>query len=307
MRDLISLAELTPTDMEHILDVAVDLKREFLAGGNKPILAGKALGMIFQKQSLRTRVSFEMAMQHLGGHALYIAPDEIGLGKRETVPDVARVLSRFVDIIMARVYEHSIIEQLAAYSRVPVINGLSDYTHPCQALADLLTIQEKKGKLKGITLAYVGDGNNVAASLAFACALTGMHFVCVTPQKYELPVEVVQKARKLAEKTSATIRVTYDLADGFRNADAVYTDVWTSMGQEAEKEQRMRVFPPYQLNAAALRLAKPDAIVLHCLPAHRGEEISDDVIESPQSVVFDEAENRLHAQKAVIAILMGKK
>jgi ornithine carbamoyltransferase len=305
MKHFITISELPSEQVQHILDVALQLKDEWKKGGNRPILAGKSLAMVFQKPSLRTRVSFEMAMHHLGGYAFYLSPDEIGLGKRESVADVARVLSGYVDCIMARVFAHQHIEELAAHSRVPVINGLSDYNHPCQAMADLLTVREHKGDLKGRTLAFVGDGNNVATSLAFATAQLGMNFAIATPAGYEMPSDVVALARKLAGPTGSKITTTHDAKEAVLGADVIYTDVWTSMGQEKEKEERLRVFPPYQVNAALLALAKPDVIVEHCLPAHRGEEITDEVADGPHSVLFDQAENRMHAQKAILAILLG--
>lgn len=305
MKHFIVETDFTPEEIQHILDVAVQLKAEWKQGNNRPILQGKTLAMVFQKPSLRTRVSFEMAMHQLGGYAFYLSPDEIGLGKRESVADVARVLSRYVDCIMARVFDHRHVEELAAYSRVPVINGLSDYNHPCQAMADLLTVMEKKGRLKGLTLAFVGDGNNVATSLAFATALVGMNFAIATPPGYELPQAVVEKAQAIARRTGSRIVTTHDPAEAVRGADVIYTDVWTSMGQEKEREQRLKVFPPYQVNAALVALAKPDVIVEHCLPAHRGEEITDEVADGPHSVLFDQAENRMHAQKAILAILLA--
>lgn len=305
MRHFIAISDFTPEEIQHILDVAVQLKAEWKQGGNRPILQGKTLAMVFQKPSLRTRVSFEMAMHQLGGYAFYLSPDEIGLGKRESVADVARVLSRYVDCIMARVFDHKHIEELAAFSRVPVINGLSDYNHPCQAMADLLTVMEKKGDLKGLTLAFVGDGNNVATSLAFATAQVGMNFAIATPPGYELPQAVVEKAQAIARRTGARILTAHDPTEAVRGADVIYTDVWTSMGQEKEREERLKVFPPYQVNAALVALAKPDVIVEHCLPAHRGEEITDEVADGPHSVLFDQAENRMHAQKAILAILLG--
>ncbi|GAB4411940.1 MAG: ornithine carbamoyltransferase [Anaerolineales bacterium] len=305
MKHFIAISDFTPEEIQHILDVAVQLKAEWKQGGNRPILQGKTLAMVFQKPSLRTRVSFEMAMHQLGGYAFYLSPDEIGLGKRESVADVARVLSRYVDCIMARVFDHKHVEELAAYSRVPVINGLSDYNHPCQAMADLLTVMEKKGRLKGLTLAFVGDGNNVATSLAFATAQVGMNFAIATPPGYELPQAVVEKARALAQRTGSRILTTHDPTEAVRGADVIYTDVWTSMGQEKEREERLKVFPPYQVNAALVALAKPDVIVEHCLPAHRGEEITDEVADGPHSVLFDQAENRMHAQKAILAVLLA--
>ena len=304
--DFISLGDLTPDGFWHFLNTAVELKAEQKKGGNKPILAGKTLGMIFQKPSLRTRVSFEVGMLQLGGHALYLSPNEIQLGSRESVPDVARVLARFVDGIMARVFAHSDVETLARYASVPVINGLSDYSHPCQGLADLLTIYEQRGKLKGLKLVYVGDGNNVCHSLLFGGALTGMHVVAATPAGYEPQQAVVAAAHTLAVQTHGKIEVERDAVTAVRDADVIYTDTWTSMGQEAEAAAREKVFVPYQVNAALLAAARPDVLVMHCLPAHRGHEITDDVMDGPHSVVFDQAENRLHAQKAILALLMGQ-
>ncbi len=302
---LISLGDLSPDELWRILEKAAELKAELKKGGNKPILAGKTLGMIFQKASLRTRVSFEVGMLQLGGHALYLSPNEIQLGSRESVPDVARVLSRFVDGIMARVFAHSDVESLAHNASVPVINGLSDFSHPCQGLADLLTIWERRGKLAGLKLVYAGDGNNVCNSLLFGGALAGMHVVAATPAGYEPNKAVVEKARVLAARTGGAISVENDVRAAVRGADALYTDVWASMGQEAEAAARERIFAGYQLNGDLLKAAGRQALVLHCLPAHRGHEITDDVIDGPQSVVFDQAENRLHAQKAVLAMLMA--
>ncbi|MCD6291196.1 MAG: ornithine carbamoyltransferase [Anaerolineae bacterium] len=304
-RHFLCLADFTPDVLQGWLSLARDLKAEWKAGGNRPVLRGKTLGLLFQKPSLRTRVSFEMGMIHLGGHAIYLSPQEVRLGERESVPDVARVLSRYVDGIMARVFDHAHVEQLAAYSRVPVINGLSDYAHPCQALTDVFTIWEKKGRLRGIRLAYVGDGNNVARSLAFAAALTGIEMVAASPSGYALAEETVGRARSLASLGGGSLTLVEDPVEAVTGADVIYTDVWTSMGQEAEAEQRRRVFPPYQVNAELVAHARPDAIVMHCLPAHRGEEITDEVADGPQSVLFDQAENRLHAQKALLVWLMG--
>lgn len=304
-KDLITLADLSSDEVWEILHLAAQLKSELKSGNTRPLLAGKTLGMIFQKPSLRTRVSFEVGMWQLGGYALYLAPDEIQLGKRESVPDAARVLSRYVDAIMARVFAHSDVEQLAAFASVPVINGLSDLTHPCQALADLLTVWERKGRLEGVTLAYVGDGNNVAHSLLLGGALVGMTIRVATPKGYEPDPGMVKKARSIAANTGSSILLTNDPRVAVTDADVIYTDVWTSMGQEAEYQQRLSIFKPYQVDAALVSAAKPSAIVMHCLPAHRGEEITEGVIESPRSAVFDQAENRLHAQKAVLVLLLS--
>ena len=305
MENLITIADLSTDEVWQILDLARELKEEWRKGGNKPILRGKSLAMIFQKPSLRTRISFEMGMLQLGGQALYLSPNEIQLGVRESVPDVARVLSRYVDGIMARVFAHRHIEELAAHATVPVINGLSDYEHPCQALADLFTIHERRGELAGLKLAYVGDGNNVAHSLLFAATKVGMDIALATPRGYEPDAGVVEKARRFAAGSGSRVTLTDDPTAAVQGADIIYTDVWTSMGQEAERERRLAVFPPYQVNAALVAQAKPDVLVMHCLPAHRGEEITDEVIDGPHSIVFDQAENRLHAQKAILALLMG--
>lgn len=304
-RDFVSLADLTAQELWQWLHLARDLKAEWQAGGNRSLLKGKTLGMIFQKPSLRTRVSFEMGMRHLGGDALYLSPNEIGLGGRESVADVARVLSRYVDGIMARVFAHSHVLELASYSRVPVINGLSDYNHPCQGFADLFTIWEKLGRLEGIKLAYVGDGNNVATSLMFGGGKLGLHVRIGTPIGHEPTTEVLERARAFAAESGGSVVVTNDPFAAVADADVIYTDVWTSMGQEAEKAVRAAVFPPFQVNARLVAAAQPNAIVMHCLPAHRGEEITDDVADGPHSVLFDQAENRMHGQKAVLATLLG--
>lgn len=283
-----------------VLRLAKFLKDERTrVGRNAPILAGKSLAMIFQKPSLRTRVSFEMGMQQLGGHALYLSPQEVGLGVRESAADIARVLSGYVDGIMARVFAHDQLTALAEWSSVPVINGLSDFSHPCQALADIFTLWEQVGDLTGRTLVYIGDGaNNVATSLLQAAGKVGMSMRIVAPQGYQPPAALTQA-------TDADVTVTDDL-DGVIGADVLYTDVWTSMGQEEEQETRLRVFPPYQINEALLtRTRNPNVKVLHCLPAHRGEEITDAVADSAQSLLFQQAHNRMHAQKAVLAHLLG--
>lgn len=306
-KDLLTLSDLSTDDLWHILNVAQELKDEWLEGGNQPILMGKTLGMLFQKPSLRTRVSFEVGMQHLGGEALYLSPNEIQLGKRESVEDVARVLSRYVDCIMARVFGHRDVETLAAHSRAPVINGLSDYSHPCQGLADLLTIVEKKGVLRGQKLTYVGDGNNVLTSLLFGAAKTGIDISAATPPGYDPPAQVVEVAFSFAEESGSEIELGHNPNTAVQGADVIYTDVWTSMGQEEEKEQRRRDFAAYQVNSELVAQANPDVIVMHCLPAHRGEEIADEVVDGPHSVVFDQAENRMHAQKGLLAVLLAHK
>lgn len=301
-KDLISIHDLTSDQVAAILDTAIKVKAN--PEDYEDFLRGCTMAMIFEKPSLRTRVSFETGMTQLGGHAIYLGPNDISLGKRESVPDIARTLDRMVDVIMARTFAHQSVLTLAEYAEVPVINGLSDYTHPCQVLADFQTITEKKGELKGLTLAYVGDGNNMAHSLMFIGAKTGVSVRVVCPKGYEPRPEVLALASEDAKETGASITVTNDLNEGVSGADVVYTDVWASMGMEAEAEARKAIFRPYQVNAALMAKAKEDAIFMHCLPAHRDDEVTDEVIESWQSVVFDEAENRLHAQKAVILRLM---
>ncbi len=273
--------------------------------GRRPILAGRVLALVFEKPSLRTRVSFDVAMRQLGGDCIYLSPPEVGLGDRETPEDVARVLSRYVDCIAARTFEQKTVETLAEYADVPVINALSETEHPCQALADLLTVREHKGTLKGVTLAYVGDGNNVANSLALAGAMAGMNVNFASPNGYEVPREVLAQAEALATSTGAQIKQMNEPAEAATGADVVYTDVWASMGQESEASSRREAFTGYQVDARLMSLAKPDAIFMHDLPAHRSEEVAADVIDGKQSVVFDQAENRLHAQKAVLALLLA--
>jgi ornithine carbamoyltransferase len=307
MEHFLALTDLTPDGLRDLLKLAVELKAERKAGGNRPLLKGKTLGMVFQKPSLRTRVSFEMGMIHLGGQAMYISPFEIKLGERESVPDVARVLSRYVDGVMARVFAHADILALAQYASVPVINGLSDYNHPCQGLADFLTIIEVKGwDLAGKKLAYIGDGNNVAASLIFGAGMLGMDFAIAGPPGYELPEDVWALGQKLAAGSGSSLLATHDPHEAAADADVIYTDVWASMGQEEETAERARIFVPYQVNEELMAEAKPDAIAMHCLPAHRGEEITDGVCDGPHSVLWDQAENRMHAQKAVLVELLAK-
>ena len=305
MQHLVTVADLSTSEIWRLLELAADLKAEWRGGGNKPLLAGKTLGMVFQKPSLRTRVSFEMGMAHLGGRAMYLSPQEIQLGQRESVADIARVLSRYVQGIMARVFAHADVEELAAHASVPVINGLSDLAHPCQALSDLFTIYERRGAVEGVTLAYLGDGNNVANSLMLAGSRVGMEIRVATPSGYEPDAQVVSKARKWAREAGGKVVLDANPQSAVRGADVIYTDVWTSMGQEAEREARLPLFRPYQINQELLALAKPDAVVMHCLPAHRGEEITDEVIDGPQSIVLDQAENRMHLQKAILVSLMA--
>jgi ornithine carbamoyltransferase len=304
MEHFISLAELAPEQIEELLQLALRLKDEWRNGGNEPLLAGKSLALVFMKPSLRTRVSFEMAMIHLGGYAFYLSPNEIKLGSRESVPDVARVLSSYVDCIMARVFEHEHILQLAQYSSVPVINGLSDYNHPAQGLADLFTILEAKDSLAGLKVAYVGDGNNVARSLLFGAMKTGMNFAIASPGGYTLSEADGERALAMRVSDGQKVTMVADPAEAVRGADVIYTDVWTSMGQEEETARRLHVFPPYQVNESLVAQANADCIVMHCLPAHRGEEITDDVADGPHSVLFEQAENRMHAQKAILVKLL---
>lgn len=302
-RNLLSIAELSAEEVEMLLRTALSLKRD---GGGHEILRNKTLALIFEKPSLRTRVSFDVAMQELGGHAIYLSQAEVGLGQREPVSDVARVLSRYVDVIAARTYSHETLLNLARFADVPVINALSDEEHPCQALADLLTVRERFESLRGVRLAFVGDGFNVAQSLAEGAALAGMSFAMASPAGYSLP-EAVQKMIAATAASNGGRADFYDsAADAVRDADVVYTDVWASMGQEDSYSARKEAFTGYAITADLMALAKPTAIFMHDLPAHRGEEVMEDVIEGPQSVVFDQAENRLHAQKAILALTAGE-
>jgi ornithine carbamoyltransferase len=302
MQHFLALADYSRPDLEAMLQTARDLKAEWQRSGNRPVLQGKVLGMLFAKPSLRTRVSFDMAMRHLGGDALYLSPAEVGLGQREAISDVSRVLSGYVDAIMARVFEHAHILELARHATIPVINGLSDYNHPCQGLADMLTILERFNRLEGLNLTFIGDGNNVAVSLLHACAILGLNFTLASPEGYDLPSEALSLAHRLAQGTTVrTLRDPHEAADG---AHVLYTDTWVSMGQEEETSRRLDIFPPYQLNDHLLHHADPSAIVMHCLPAHRGQEITDEVMDGPQSAVFQQAENRLHAQKAILLHLL---
>jgi len=307
MKHFLDLASWETSALWRILETAVYLKQEWRVGGNRPVLAGKILGMVFQKPSLRTRVSFEVAMKHMGGDAIMLGPSEIGLGKRESIPDVARVLSSYVDGIMARVFDHAHVVELAQWSRVPVINGLSDDTHPCQAMADMLTIYEHYGHLEGLKLAYIGDGNNVAVSLLYAAAHFGLDFSIATPEGYELPAEARERGSQLASRTGITIRETTHAQQAVADADIIYTDTWVSMGQEEEAAQRRSIFEPFQVNQDLLRMTGKSSIVMHCLPAHRGDEITDAVADGPQSVIFQQAENRLHAQKAILVELFDQR
>lgn len=304
-RNLLSMKDLTGEEILAILDRAADIKAHRAKWEQAAPLAGKTLGMLFQKPSLRTRVSFETGMTRLGGHAIYLSPVDFQLGKRESVEDVAIVLSRYVDVIMARVFGHDIVEELGKHATCPVINGLSDFEHPCQVLADLLTIQERKGGLKGLSATYVGDGNNVAHSLMFGAARVGMNMTVATPPGFEPKSQVLVEAQVLGRQTGATTRVLNDPLEAAKGADVLYTDVWASMGQEAEAETRKAKFRDFQINASLMRRAKKDAIILHCLPAHYGEEIDYAVSRTPNSAIFDQAENRMHAQNGLLVLVLG--
>ncbi len=304
MKHLISVFDLSFEDMDKILSITKELKDEHKADIANNSLKGKTMAMIFTKSSTRTRVSFEVGMLQLGGHALYLNSNDIQLGRGETIEDTAKILSRYVDAIMIRTASHKDVIDLARFGSVPVINGLTDLMHPCQALADIYTILEKKGQLKGIKLCYIGDGNNVAHSLLHACAKVGMHISVATPPGYECNSGIIEEAMHDAKISGSKIIFTNDPSEAIDGADAVYTDTWVSMGQENEKKQRLSVFLPYQVNPELFSLAKKDAIFMHCLPAYRGNEVAASIIDGPASVVFDEAENRLHVQKAIMTILM---
>jgi ornithine carbamoyltransferase len=302
-KDFLSIRDFTAAEIRHLLDVACQMKinPEIF----RTALKGKTLAMIFEKPSLRTRVTFDVGMEQLGGHSLYLSPAEINLGKRESVYDVAKNLERMVQAIMIRTFAHDIVVELAKHAAVPLINGLTDYSHPCQAMADYLTILEVKGQIAGLKIAYIGDGNNVARSLMFGGAQLGANVWVTTPPGYEPDEDAVQWSRDRGAETGGTCTITDDAAMACRGADVVYTDIWASMGQEAEAAKRQSVFRSYQVNAKLFGLAKPEAIFLHCLPAHRGDEVTDEVIDSPNSFVFQQAENRLHAQKAILLELMA--
>lgn len=306
MKDFLAISDYSSEEIRGLLDLAVTLKKEYFKEGNKPIFKGKILGMIFQKPSLRTRVSFETAMYHGGGEALYLSPNEIGLGKRESIADVARVMSGYVQAIMARVFDHEHVLELARWADVPVINGLSDYNHPCQGMADALTIIEKFGsKSKGLNISYVGDGNNVTVSLMHVSALLGWNVSMATPAGYDMNPRAVETAKNIAMKTGSVLSFGRDPYAVVKGAHVIYTDTWTSMGQEEETAKREKIFPPYQVNAKLVSEADQDVIVMHCLPAHRNQEITDDVADGEHSVIFQQAHNRLHAQKAILARLFG--
>jgi ornithine carbamoyltransferase len=301
-KDFLSIRDFSPSDIQYLLILARQMKTHPATYGDG--LKRKTLAMIFEKPSLRTRVSFDVGIQQLGGFSIYLSPAEINLGKRESVYDVAKNLERMVQGIMLRTFAHEIVEQMAEYAAIPVINGLTDYSHPCQAMADYLTMWEAKGNLEGLRVAFVGDGNNVAHSLMFAGAQVGAHVWVATPEGYEPKPEAIRWAGERAMETGGRCTVTNNPFEAVSGADVVYTDVWASMGREAEAEKRDSIFQTYQINARIFSLAKPDAIFLHCLPAHRGKEVTDDVIDSPRSLVFQQAENRLHVQKAIMLELM---
>ncbi len=303
-KDLVSIADLSLDDIREIFNLTKDLKARKVSD-DLP-LKGKTLGLVFQKPSTRTRVSFEVGMNQLGGNTVYLGPNDIKLGQRETTKDIARTLSRYLDGIMARTFSHETILELAEYSSVPVINGLSDLLHPCQGLSDLYTIEEKKGRFKGIKLAFIGDGNNVCHSLLYGCSKVGLDLSISTPKGYEPKKEVLEPSLIEAAKSGTKIEVTNDPHNAIKDADIVYTDVWISMGKEQEYKKRLKAFRSFQVNLDLLKGAKSDYLIMHCLPAHRGEEITDEVVDSPQSIVFDQAENRLHVQKAILLLLLGK-
>ena len=300
-KDLLSVSDLGSEDIHSLIQDAIDMK----ARGWLSLLKGKTMALVFEKASLRTRVSFELAMRQLGGEAIYLSPAEVGLDKREPVNDVARVLSRYVDVIAARTFSHRTLEVMASYASVPVINALSDLEHPCQALTDLLTIYEKKGRLGGLTLAFVGDGNNVSQSLMLAASLVGMNFKIASPAGYRVKEDILYLAQGYALDSGAEVLCTEEPQRVVSGADVVYTDVWTSMGQEEEADERRKTFYGYRVDDKLISLAKEDAILMHPLPAHRSEEVSASILDSPRSVVFDQAENRLHMQKALLAMMLG--
>jgi len=303
-RDFVSIHDFTPAEVAYILEVGAKLKEEKKQGVPHPHLAGKTLGMIFQKSSTRTRVAFEVGMYQLGGHALFLSPRDIQLGRGETIQDTAQVLSRMLDGIMIRTFDHEEVLELAKWADIPVINGLTDLLHPTQVIGDMMTIKEHKGRLQGLKLAFIGDGNNVAHSLLFGGAKVGMEVVIATPPGFEPDSQIVSLAQEDAQATGAKLWVVNDPAEAVRDADIVYTDVWASMGEEDQATEKEQRFLKYQVNGSLMSLAKRDAIVMHCLPAKRGKEITDEVMDGPQSVVFDEAENRLHAHKAIMAVTM---
>jgi ornithine carbamoyltransferase len=302
VKDLISTKYLSCKEIEGIFLLTDKLKNNKTKFSD--ILSGKTLALIFQKPSNRTRVSFEVGMYQLGGNSIYLSPGEINLGVRESIKDVARTISRYVDAIVLRTFEHKNVLEMAEYSTIPVINGLSDFCHPCQALADVYTIREKFKKVKGLTLAYVGDGNNVCNSLLYACSKAGINMNVGSPEQYQPQSDVLREAKESAKKSGVAINVFNSALEAAKNADVLYTDVWTSMGQESQARDRKEIFKDFQINKKLAKLAKKNALIMHCLPAHRGEEITDEIIEGPNSVVFDQAENRMHVQKAILIKLL---
>ncbi len=304
--NLVSISDLRLEDIDELFELTDKMKASLQKGEVDHCLAGKTLAMIFEKSSMRTRVSFEVAMTQMGGHAIYLTKHDINLGERESIKDVAKVLSRYVDCITIRTYAHETVVELADSSSVPVINALSDYTHPCQALTDLYTIKEKKGSLDNIKLVYVGDGNNVARSLALLCAKLNVSYKVASPENYELSTEFLEDIQKIAESNNACIELLRDPKEAVEDADVIYTDTWVSMGKEKEAVTRRNHFKGFQVNDELMSHAKKDALVMHCLPAHRGEEITDDVIDGRHSIVYDQAENRLHVQKALLKLLICK-
>ena len=305
MKHFISIQDISSETLYELLDLADTLKAQTKAGQPHPLLAGKTLGMIFAKSSTRTRVSFEVGMVQLGGHALFLSTQDIQLGRGETIADTAQVMSRFLDGIMIRTFDHKDVLDLAKYGTIPIINGLTDLLHPCQALADLMTVREHKGKLKGLKMAYLGDGNNVAHSLLLACAKAGMDIAVATPENFQCDPGIIAAAKAEAEMQGCQVTITDNPEKAASGADAIYTDTWVSMGQEDEKAKRVPIFQPYQVNDQIMAMANPGAVFLHCLPAYRGYEVTESVIDGPASVIFDEAENRLHAQKAVMVKLLA--
>jgi len=306
MKHFLDIADFSAEEIQKMLELAIKLKDEQKNGRSRPLFKDKVLAMVFQKPSLRTRVSFDMAMRTLGGDALYLSPQEIGLGKRESIADVSRVLSGYVQAVMARVFSHDHILELAKWSKVPVINGLSDYNHPCQAMADALTIYEAFGDLQRLTVSYIGDGNNVAVSLMKIVTKLGADFRIANPEGYDMPASDIELGKKYASQSGGSVTLLRKPEEAAENADVIYTDTWTSMGQEEEARKREKVFPPYQVNQGIVALGNPKVIVMHCLPAHRGHEITNEVADGPHSRLFVQAENRMHAQKAVLVNLLAE-
>lgn len=306
MEHLININDLSLEEIEQILNLSEKLKRQQKEGVTHHHLKGKTLGMIFTKSSTRTRVSFEVGMYQLGGYALFLSSNDIQIGRGETIYDTAQVLSRYIDGIMIRTFAHSDVEDLAKYGNIPVINGLTDLMHPCQILADLFTVYEHKGTLKGLKMAYLGDGNNIANSLLHGCSKVGMDIAVASPKGYNCDEKIVSEAKETAKTSGSKVILTEDPVEAIKDADVVYTDTWVSMGQESEKQSRIKTFEPYRVDSNLFAKAKEDAIFLHCLPAYRGYEVTEEILDGSQSVVFDEAENRLHVQKAIMALLMDK-